>query len=47
MMDFIIAAAAIAAVAWAVVRMIKRRKSSCINKCLCGLDCELCEKKVR
>lgn len=45
MIDFIIAAAAIAAVAWAVVRMIKRRKSSCINKCS-GFGCGLCKKKV-
>lgn len=47
MVDFIIAVAAVLLVAWVVIKKLKRRKSSCKNRCLCGLDCELCEKKVR
>lgn len=45
MVDFIIAVAAALVVAWTVIKKIKRRKSSCNNRCLCGFACELCEKK--
>lgn len=41
MIDFIIAAAAVAVVAWTVVRTLKRCKSG-KDKCLSWLECKNC-----
>ena len=46
MIDFIIAAAAVGAVAWTVIRMLKRRKSS-KDKFFCGFDCGACDRKCK
>ena len=46
MIDFIIAAAAVAVVAWTVIKKLNSSKDS-KDKCFCGFNCGACDRKCK